>query len=79
MTVIGTNDIIELNKRLGSEGLPFKIHLRDACGKQSCWIEETGAASEAEGDRMRDATIAFFSKLRVPVEFDEEGLAFWVG
>ena len=79
MTVIGTNDVIDLNKQLSAAGLPYKIHLRDACGKQSCWIEETGSATEADGDRMRDATVAFFAKLRVPIEFDEEGMAFWAG
>lgn len=33
MYCISFNDIIELNGLLKDQGLHFRIHLRDACGK----------------------------------------------
>ena len=50
---ISFNDIIELNGILKDQGLHFRIHLRDACGKQSCWIEPLGqCACEGHFDEM---------------------------
>ena len=42
MNYITFNEIIEVNGLLEEKGLNFKVHLRDACGKQSCWIEPLG-------------------------------------
>ena len=53
MYCISFNDIIELNGLLKDQGLHFRIHLRDACGKQSCWIEPLGnCACEGHFDEM---------------------------
>lgn len=51
MNYITFNEIIEVNGLLEEKGLNFKVHLRDACGKQSCWIEPLGNCA-CEG-RMR--------------------------
>lgn len=79
MKVIGINDVIDVNRLLADKGMPYKIHLRDACGKQSCWIEEASEEDSGARDRMRDLLIGFFSKRGITLEFDEEGMAFWVG
>ena len=42
MNYITFNEIIEVNGLLEEKGLNFKVYLRDACGKQSCWIEPLG-------------------------------------
>ena len=39
MRIVSITEILECNEWIRGQGLEFKIHLRDACGKQSCWIE----------------------------------------
>ena len=39
MNIISINKIVELNKLLLENGMKIKIHISDACGKQSMWIE----------------------------------------
>ena len=48
MNYITFNEIIEVNGLLEEKGLNFKVHLRDACGKQSCWIELSTSSSVRE-------------------------------
>jgi len=40
MNIVSFNQIIELNQLLQKKDLQFKIHIRDACGAQSFWIEQ---------------------------------------
>ena len=39
MNIISISKIVELNKLLLENGINIKIHISDACGKQSMWIE----------------------------------------
>ena len=53
MNYITFNEMIEVNGLLEEKGLNFKVHLRDACGKQSCWIEPLGnCACEGRYEEM---------------------------
>ena len=79
MYCISYNDIIEINGILQDQGLHFRIHLRDACGKQSCWIEPLGhCACEGHFEDMYLIVTDFFAKRRASVEYDEEKLNFWI-
>lgn len=40
MNIVSFNQIIELNNLLQKKALQFKIHIRDACGAQSFYIEQ---------------------------------------
>ena len=51
MNYITFNEMIEVNGLLEEKGLNFKVHLRDACGKQSCWIEPLGNCACEDGMR----------------------------
>ena len=54
MNYITFNEMIEVNGLLEEKGLNFKVHLRDACGKQSCWIEPLGnCACHAHKEKVR--------------------------
>ena len=65
MYCISFNDIIELNGLLKDQGLHFRIHLRDACGKQFCWIEPLGnCACEGHFDEMYQVLENFFAGKR---------------
>ena len=62
-----------------SAGLHFRIHLRDACGKQSCWIEPLGnCACEGHFDEMYQVLENFFAGKRASIEYDESKLNFWI-
>ena len=79
MYCISFNDIIELNGLLKDQGLHFRIHLRDACGKQSCWIEPLGnRACEGHFDEMDQVLENFFAGKRASIEYDESKLNFWI-
>ena len=79
MYCISFNDIIELNGILKNQGLHFRIHLRDACGKQSCWIEPLGnCACEGHFDEMYQVLEDFFAGKGASIEYDESRLNFWI-
>ena len=79
MYFISYNDIIELNGILQDQGLHFRIHLRDAWGKQSCWIEPLGnCACEGHFDDMYKIVNDFFAGKRISIEYDESKLNFWI-
>ena len=79
MYCISFNDIIELNGLLKDQGLHFRIHVRDACGKQSCWIEPLGnCACEGHFDEMYQVLENFFAGKRASIEYDESKLNFWI-
>lgn len=42
-SVINTFEIVECNKALAAAGFEAKLHLRDACGAQSFWMENESA------------------------------------
>lgn len=79
MYCISFNDIIELNGQLKDLRLHFRIHFRNACGKQSCWIEPLGqCACEDHFDEMYQVLEDFFAKKRASIEYDENKLNFWI-
>lgn len=39
MKYVGIHEVITCNEEMGKMQLPYKLHLRDACGRQSFWIE----------------------------------------
>ncbi|MGN0287187.1 MAG: hypothetical protein ACI4B6_05920 [Atopobiaceae bacterium] len=80
MKVAAIGDIVEANKQLQQEGINCKVHLRDACGRQTMWLELTGPADNQPSLTDVHAVIEkIFQKLDLPVEFDPvEGINFWV-
>ena len=80
MNYITFNEIIEVNGLLEENGLNFKVYLRDACGKQSCWIEPLGnCACEGRYEEMYQVVEEYFRSKGQKIEFDETKLNFFVG
>ena len=78
MNYITFNEIIEVNGLLEEKGLNFKVHLRDACGNQSCWIEPLGkCACEGRYEEMYQVVEEYFRSKRQKIEFDETKLNFF--
>lgn len=77
MNYITFNEMIEVNGLLEGKGLNFKVHLRDACGKQSCWIEPLGnCACEGRYEEMYQVVEEYFRSKGQKIEFDETKLNF---
>ena len=80
MNIISLTDILDCNRLLAEKELAFRVHLRDACGKQSCWIERLGeCASGGREEEMRRELEAFFTARRFQITYgDAERMSFWV-
>ena len=80
MKFVSFNEIIDCNEFLKQMGLNFKIHLRDACGRQSCWIEVLESNSiEGRYDVLYEALEEFFGKLGMKLEYSDDKINFWIG
>ena len=85
--IVNFFDLIHLNKRLEQQGLRSKVHLRDACGKQSLWIELPSSEKPDEREKIdgqelektKEQVEAFFAIKGMTVEFDlTGGKNFWI-
>ncbi|MFT3952823.1 MAG: hypothetical protein QM689_12960 [Oscillospiraceae bacterium] len=69
MKVASIGDIVELNALLKEKSAV--VHLRDACGHQSLWIEGGDAS-------LRDFVTDFFAQKGLELKFADDGINFWV-
>lgn len=76
MRILAIGDIIECNKRLREEKLPFVLHMRDACAGQSFWIEEIKEAAEDEKEQMEHVISVFLGEQGIHPVFDHTKLHF---
>ena len=85
--IVNFFDLIHLNERLAQQGLLSKVHLRDACGKQSLWIELPSdektdgreKTNDQELEKTKEQVEAFFAIKGMTVEFDlTGGKNFWI-
>ena len=85
--IVNFFDLIHLNERLAQQGLLSKVHLRDACGKQSLWIELPSdektdgreKTNDQELEKTKEQVEVFFAIKGMTVEFDlTGGKNFWI-
>lgn len=79
--IVNFFDLIHLNERLAQQGLLSKVHLRDACGKQTLWIELPSGEkiNGQELEKTKEQIVAFFAIKGMTVEFDlTGGKNFWI-
>lgn len=74
MNYISINKIIDLNKLLAEENA--KVHLRDACGKQSLWIESLSGNEISE--KAYEIINDFFENERLKLIFGNDKINFWI-
>ncbi|HEX3075358.1 MAG TPA: hypothetical protein VHQ24_00665 [Lachnospiraceae bacterium] len=74
--VVSINEVIELNQMLQGKGLPFKVHLHDACGNQSFTMEALKECNSEELVEMKQVVAQFFETIRISIRFSEDGLTF---
>lgn len=79
MKIISFQDIIDCNQMLREKELALQLHIRDACGKQSFWIEPVGNdGSEIKYEDLYHVLDAFFEQRGCKISFSEDKLNFWV-
>lgn len=72
MKVITPFEVADCNAELLRAGVPCRVHLTDACGAQSFWLE-------AEKDKLEEAhavIVGFFEKKGLKPLFDDAGTYF---
>lgn len=87
MKIVSFNQVIEVNKLLDKKELPFKLHIRDACGGQSFYIEQL-PMDEKEGvytpipeelyERMNDTITQYFKAANMQVVYENDKLNFTI-
>ncbi len=82
MKYISIAELLTLNQKIKEENLPYRIHLRDACGKQSLWIEflEEGTDDKDENKKqmLEELLKQYFHTLHFTIEFSEDRINFWI-
>ncbi|WP_099468791.1 RDAC family protein [Konateibacter massiliensis] len=75
MKIVTIGQIVEINKQLEEKGLPYKLHLRDACGGQSLSIEELEAGKQQE---LYEVLEKYFLEQGMRVVYTEDKSGFTV-
>lgn len=66
------NEVIELNHMIEEQGLPFKLHLHDACGSQSFSLEALNQSlEEGSYDEVKRAISVYFEGKGFRIRFSE--------
>ncbi|MBE6469810.1 MAG: hypothetical protein E7001_07705 [Coriobacteriaceae bacterium] len=65
--------VAEVNDELQAAGINAHVHLSDACGAQSLWVEPDPCV---ELERVQEAVTAAFLVRGMRTEFDATGAAF---
>ena len=63
------DEVIDINHSLEDQGLPFKLHLRDACGSQSFHVESIAETSQEEAGAMKQMITQYFKERRIVIKF----------
>ena len=76
--IITWDNISEVNRRIKERDLAYKVHLRDASGGQSMWIESMDKANHFDNlDDLNDLIKNYFSEIHADVEFSWDKKSFW--
>ena len=79
MKIVSIAEILECNQMIKEKGLAFRIHLRDACSKQSCSIESLDSNNgDQEYKDLYKILDEYFSRFRFQLEYGEDRRNFWI-
>ena len=77
--VVGIQDIIECNRILQEKGFTDRVHLRDACGKQTMWMEsQSNGQSNNQTEELYQCLESYFTEKGLSIRYSEDKLNFWV-
>lgn len=75
--MITFQNIIQLNEILNEGAIPVKIHLSDACGGASMWIEELNGFKEDNSTVLYQIIKEYFDSRYTNIKFSEDKKSFW--
>ncbi len=76
--IITWDNISEVNRRIKEQELTYKIHLSDACGGQSMWIESTDKENHFDNlDVLNELIRNYFTEINAEIEFSWDKKSFW--
>ena len=76
---ISLQEIIECNHSLEEKDFHVRIHLRDACGKQSMWMESLNESDLKEKkEEIYRYLDGFFKDKGYTISYSKDKLNFWV-
>lgn len=79
MKIVSINQIIELNELLKKKNLSFKIHIRDACGGQSFYIEPfEDLDTKSINEDLYETLEQYFSKQRMTLVYADDKINFTI-
>ncbi len=79
MAIVTIGMIVELNKLLEEQQQAYKIHLSDACGGQSMWIEALNdELLDTVPAQLIDTISGYFASQHMTVEFSPDKHACWI-
>lgn len=79
MSIVSIQMIIDLNRIIKEQELPYQVHLRDACGKQSMWLEALNEnIEETQKEKVYDEISQYFDSEKMKLEYSEDKKTFWI-
>lgn len=75
--VVSIADVVALNEVLAGQGLAAKVHLHDACGGQSLWLELLEGAGGQELAQVRSLVEDYLAGRGIRLGWSEDGITFW--
>ncbi|KAB1438100.1 RDAC family protein [Candidatus Galacturonibacter soehngenii] len=69
MKIVSISQIIEINNQLKEKGLPYSIHLKDACGGQSFSIEVINNETQEDKKKLVEFLDVYFTSYRMKVVY----------
>lgn len=89
MTIVSIDQVIKMNEILQNRNLPFKIHIRDACGAQSFTIEcldktvpevnrNSSSLLQSKYREMYELLDEYFQSNRMSIVYTEDKMHFTV-
>lgn len=71
--------IVELNEQVAQQAPGFRIHLSDACGRQSMWIELTDEQTPpTRWAELYGILEAYFHARGMVLGFSQDKKTFWI-
>lgn len=76
--IITWDNISEINRRIEEHDLAYKVHLSEACGGQSMWIESMHKDNRFDNlDDLSGLIQDYFSEIHADVAFSWDKKSFW--
>lgn len=76
--IVSIQEIIQINNWLKERNYPVKLHLRDACGAQSMWLESLNSAEQDLIEKAAKALEEYFTAQGFSIFFSEDKKNLWI-